>query len=453
MLTLYSFLLTIASLFLVPQAVFRKKYRAGLRQRLGFLPDFDARGKPVVWLHCVSVGETQAARPLVAELLKSFPEYKLVVSTTTLTGQTLAKEVFADQADLIFYFPFDWKFAVRRALKKIKPNIILLMETEIWFNFLREAGKANAKTIIVNGRLSEKSASRYKIIRRTMQKVLRALEAILAQTNADAQRFLLLAPRGITLKVTGNIKFDQPFDETESELTKKFRERFAVSTDAPLIVAASTHQPEEEWILEAFKKVWKSAGEKLPRLMLVPRHPERFNEVAALIKKTGFGWVRRSENESARDKTAEIILLDSIGELRSMYPLAEIVFVGGSLIPHGGQSVLEPAIAKTAIITGFYTMNFKEITKGFLKRDALIQLPKLIPKEIPEQLSKVFSELLADVERRKTLAENAFDMMRSNRGASRKTVKYLAPIFAAQSKSFQPETLRNEEISAGVNNV
>jgi 3-deoxy-D-manno-octulosonic-acid transferase len=450
MLTLYSFLLSIASLFLLPQAIFRKKYRAGLAQRLGRLPDFDAGGEPVVWLHCVSVGETQAARPLFAELLKNFPEYKLVVSTTTLTGQTLAKEVFAGQAALIFYFPFDWKFAVRRALRRIKPNIILLMETEIWFNFLREAGKTGAKTIIVNGRLSEKSASRYKIIRRTMQKVLRSVTAILAQTNADAQRFLLLAPRGTNIKVTGNIKFDQPFDETESELTKKFRERFSISDAAPLIVVASTHQPEEEWILESFKKVWKDAGEKLPRLLLVPRHPERFNEVTALIKKSGFGWVRRSENESARDKTAEIILLDSIGELRAMYPLAEIVFVGGSLIPHGGQSILEPAQAKAAIVTGFYTMNFKEIVKEFLKRDALIQLPKLSAVEIPEQLAKVFSELLSDREKRKVLAENAFDVMSSNRGASLKTVECLEPFFAAQNKKLQSENSQ-KELPAGRN--
>lgn len=447
MLTLYSFLLTITSLFLIPQALFRKKYRAGFRQRLGSLPDFDQSGKPVIWLHCVSVGETQAARPLAAELLKNFPEYKLVVSTTTLTGQTLAREVFAGQADLIFYFPYDWRFSVRRALRKIKPDVILLMETEIWFNFLREAGKSGAKTIIVNGRLSEKSANRYKLIRHTMQRVLRPVDLALMQTNADAQRIRSLAVRTTQIKVTGNIKFDQPFAETENELTKKFRERFSFSTDAPLIVAASTHAPEEEWILAAFKNVWKnSSSAKLPRLLLVPRHPERFNEVAAQIKKTGFNWARRSENESARDANAEVILLDSIGELRAVYPLAEIVFVGGSLIPHGGQNILEPAAASKAIVTGYYTTNFKEIVEEFLKNDALIQLPKLSDKEIPENLAKTFSELLDDDEKRKKLAANALEVRQANRGATEKTIEYLKPIFESQSKIFSDEKQQTDKI-------
>lgn len=436
MFLLYSFLLTIGFLFLLPQFLFRKKYRAGFRQRFGKLPNFEREGKPIVWLHCVSVGETQAARPLVEELLSNFPEYKLVVSTTTLTGQTIAKEVFSEKAALIFYFPFDWKFSVRRTLSKIEPNIILLMETEIWFNFLREAGKTGAKTIIVNGRLSEKSANRYKIIRRTMQRVLRSVDSALMQTNADAQRLLSLGIRNTRVKVTGNIKFDQPFDETESRLTKEFRERFAVSHDAPLIVAASTHAPEEEWLLAAFKELWKSSGVNLPRLMLVPRHPERFSEVAALIKKSGFQWVRRSEKASSRDSMAEVILLDSIGELRAVYPLAEIVFVGGSLIPHGGQNVLEPAAAKTAIVTGFYTMNFKAIIEEFLKREALIQLPKLSKNEIAENIAAIFSELLGNAKKREILAENAFRVMHDNRGASQKTIEFLKPIFEEQKKLY-----------------
>ncbi|MGI8467775.1 MAG: 3-deoxy-D-manno-octulosonic acid transferase [Pyrinomonadaceae bacterium] len=437
---LYSLLLTIGFLFLLPRFLFQKKYAAGFRERFGNLPDFDAQGKPVVWLHCVSVGETQAARPLVAELLENFPEYKLVVSTTTLTGQTLAGEIFREKAALVFYFPFDWKFSARRALNKIKPDIILLMETEIWFNFLREAGKSGAKTIIVNGRLSEKSANRYKIIRRAMRRVLRYVDLALMQTGADAQRLLSLGIRSARVKVTGNIKFDQPTDETESELTNKFRERFQISEDAPLIVAASTHAPEEEWILDAFKNLRENFAASPPRLLIAPRHPERFDEVSALVKKSGFDYARRSENESANDRSAEIILLDSIGELRAVYPLAEIVFVGGSLIPHGGQNILEPAAAQKAIVTGFYTTNFEKIVEEFLAKDALIQLPKLTEKQIPENLFRVFAELLNDAERRETLAENAFGVMRANRGASRKTIEFLKPIFQAESQKSRVES-------------
>ena len=430
MLRIYSLLLTIGFILMSPLFLLRrKKYASGFWQRLGYLPDFDAEGKPIVWLHCVSVGETQAARPLVTAILENYPEYKLVVSNTTRTGHNLAAEVFKDQASLVFYFPFDWKFSVRRALRRIKPDVVLLMETEIWFNFIRETAKTGAKIAIINGRLSEKSAKRYKIIQKTLRRVLRSIDLVLMQTGADAQRLLTVGGRNTRIRITGNIKFDQSYDETESELTKNFRQRFAVSKDAPLIIAASTHSPEEKLILEAFNKVWKNSTGKLPRLMLVPRHPERFEEVAQVVKSTGFSWVKRSENPSARDASAEIILLDSIGELRSVYPLAEIVFVGGSLIPHGGQSVLEPAIEGKAIVTGFYTMNFKAIVEEFNRQNALVQLEKLSHKVVPEKLAEVFSELLRNERKRSELAENARRVMQESRGATARTIESLKPLF------------------------
>lgn len=406
---------------------------AGFWQRLGFLPRFDSEEKPVIWLHCVSVGETQAARPLITELITNFPEHKLVVSTTTRTGQKLAREVFKDQASLVFYFPYDWKFSVRSALREIKPQMILLMETEIWFNFIREAGKSGAKVAIVNGRLSEKSASRFQWIKNTFKRVFHYVDLALMQTAADAKRILAFGVRGTAVKVTGNIKFDQQISPAETKLTDEIQQRFEITREVPLIIAASTHSPEEKIILEAFKILWKNSTDVLPRLMLVPRHPERFNEVAQNIKGTGFGWVKRSENPSARDKTAEIILLDSIGELRSVYPLAEIVFVGGSLIPHGGQNVLEPAAAKKAIVTGFYTMNFKAIVEEFLTKDALIQLPKLSENEAPQQLAEVFLELLQNEKRRYELAENAFRVAEDNRGATTKTIESLKSFLDGKS--------------------
>jgi 3-deoxy-D-manno-octulosonic-acid transferase len=423
---LYSVLLTIAFIILTPLLLIRSgKYLSGFWQRFGFLPDFQAEGKPVIWLHCVSVGETQAARPLVTEIIKNFPEHKLVVSTTTKTGQTLAQTVFKDQADLVFYFPYDWKFSIRSALRQITPKMILLMETEIWFNFIREAGKSGAKVAIVNGRLSEKSANRYNLIKNTFRRVFHYIDLALVQTAADAKRFLSFTIRGTKVKVTGNIKFDQQISESEAKLTEEIHRQFAIAPDVPLIVAASTHAPEEKLILEAFKILWKNSTGALPRLMLVPRHPERFPEVAALIKNTGFGWAKRSEKPSARAETAEIILLDSIGELRSVYPLAEIVFVGGSLIPHGGQNILESATEQKAIVTGFYTMNFKAIVEEFLTHDALIQLPQLNENEIPQKLADQLAELLANKKRRDELAENAFRVAKNNRGATEKTVNAL----------------------------
>ncbi len=426
MFLLYSFLLTVGFLVLLPRFLFQRKYAAGFRQRFGNLPAFDAQGKSVCWLHCVSVGETNAARPLVRELKKNFPEYTLVISTTTLTGQNLARQIYAEDAKLIFYFPFDWKFSARRALRRINPAIVLLMETEIWFNFVREAGKSGAKVVVVNGRLSEKSATRYALIPKTMQRVLRYFDLVLMQGQKDANRLINLGIRSPKVKVTGNIKFDQANNDAESDLTKTFRQRFAVSKDAPLIVAASTHAPEESLVLDAFKSVYKNAAiEKLPRLLIAPRHPERFAEVAQMIKSTGFDWARRGEEPSTRDKAAEIILLDSIGELRSVYPLAEIVFVGGSLIPHGGQNVLEPAAARKSIVSGFYTTNFEAVVKEFLSQNALIQLPKLAPKDVSAKLAETFAELLNDSERRDKLAANAFRVVQINRGATGKTIEHL----------------------------
>ncbi len=432
MLFLYSLLLTVGYLLLLPRFLFdwmrKGKYAAGVWQRLGYFPEFEQNEKPVLWLHCVSVGETQTARPLVKKIRKNFPEYRIVVSTTTNTGQKLAREIFAEDAELVFYFPLDWKFTVRRALQRIKPTVVLLMETELWFNFLREARQGGAKIAIVNGRLSEKSVNRYLRIRKFMHWVLHYVDLALMQGNEDAKRISQLGIRAGKIKITGNIKYDLQFDSAESELTKQFRRRFGITKDAPLIVAASTHAPEEDWILQAFNTVWKNSEGNLPRLLIAPRHPERFAEVEKLIRDSGFDWTKRSEKASDRDKTAEIILLDSIGELRAAFPLAEIVFVGGSLISHGGQNVLEPAIARKAIITGFYTTNFEAITKEFLEQEALIQLPKLDGKQVSESLAESLSNLLNDAELRQTLADNAYDVMRRNRGATEKTIEFLKPL-------------------------
>lgn len=446
---LYSLLLTVGFVLLSPRFLYdaarKGKYAAGFGQRLGWLPDFAKGTKPLVWLHAVSVGEVQAARPIVREILENFPEYQLVVSTTTNTGQKLAREIFADDARLIFYFPFDWKFSVRRALRKIKPDLVLLMETELWFNFIREASKSGARVAVVNGRLSEKSARRYGWIRGVVSRVLHYLDLALVQTGADARRFISLGIRNAKVKITGNVKFDQISGEAESELTEDFRRRFDISEEAPLIVAASTHAPEERFILDAFKTVYKTTAGRLPRLLIAPRHPERFSEVAETIKRTGFQWTRRSENASARDRAAEIILLDSIGELRAVYPLAEIVFVGGSLIPHGGQSILEPAAAGKAIVTGFHTMNFKAALEEFRAQNALVQLSEIEEKEIPAKLAETFDELLQNDVRRRELAENAGRVMRENRGAAAKTVEYLKPIFEAKNRKLATEGTENTE--------
>ncbi len=428
----YSLLYTLVFILMLPlfllSAIFRGKHAAGFFQRLGFLPKFTPDNRPVIWLHCVSVGETNAARPLVEALRTSLPDHRLIVSTVTRTGQKLARTIFAETAECLFYVPFDWKFTVRRALHRFKPAMLLLMETEIWFNLIRETNKSGARVAIVNGRLSTRSFTRYGYLKKFMRRILGYLDLALMQENADATKLMALGIRASKVRVTGNLKFDHDLDENENAVSFELRERFGITADAPLIIAASTHSPEEKWLTEAFKNVWKSAGENLPRLMIAPRHPERFDEVAEIVKSTGFTWVRRSEMESDRDRSAEIILLDTIGELRAIYPLAEIVFVGGSLIPHGGQSIFEPAAAGKAIVTGPHMVNFAAAVKEFLDKDALVQIKSVSDKDASAKIAAVFDELLSNAEKRTMLGANALEVMKHNRGAAIRTVEYILPL-------------------------
>ena len=434
----YSIVLTIGFILLLPKflvdAILKGKYAAGFCERLGFVPNFDSRGKPVVWIHCVSVGEANAARQLAQRIKRDFADHSIVISTTTRTGQQLARTAFGEIADLVFYFPFDWRFAVRRTLSRIKPSVVLLMETEIWMNFIRETHNNGTHLAIVNGRLSERSFKRFTYIKGFMRRVLANLDLAVMQEKADADRLIFLGTPANKVKVSGNLKFDHDLADSEMELTEQLRHRFAPSQATPLIIAASTHSPEEKWMIEAFKNLRGSFPENGPRLMIAPRHPERFAEVLALIEGSGLTWVKRSAPPSERDAAAEVILLDSIGELRSAYPLAEIVFVGGSLIPHGGQSIFEPASAGKAIVTGPHTANFDAAVKEFLNKEAMIHLPSIEESETVKVLTQTFSDLLDNTAKRDLLGRNALATMNNNRGAVVRTVEYLSPLFEAPSK-------------------
>jgi 3-deoxy-D-manno-octulosonic-acid transferase len=424
---LYSFNYTIAFLLMLPAFLLnRQKYASGFRQRLGNYPEFKQDDRNVIWLHCVSVGETNAARPLVDKLIEEFPDHRLIVSTITKTGQELAQKIFDEKADAVFYFPFDWKFTVRRALDHFKPSLVLLMETEIWPRFIHEAKKSGAKIAIVNGRLSERSATRYAKVRSFISKVLKNIDLALMQTADDAKRLVGLGIDNQRVQITGNVKFDQVPGLADSVLTEYFRDRFGISKDKPLMIAASTHEPEERYVLESLDGILPNHC----RLMIAPRHPERFNAVAAALENSSFKFVRRTAEKSKDDKTADIILLDSIGELRSIYPLAEIVFVGGSLIHRGGQSILEPALEGKAIVTGPYTHNFESVVKTFLEHDAILQTPEVsYGFDISKRLGDELCELFYDESRRDELGRNAKSLMeRAGGEATDRTVKELAQL-------------------------
>jgi 3-deoxy-D-manno-octulosonic-acid transferase len=452
---LYSLLLTLGVVALLPRFVvdaFRHgKYVVGLRERRGRLPAIETEGRPVIWLHCVSVGEAQAARPLARAILDKFPSHALVVSTTTLTGQRIARDVFREDAAAVIYFPFDWAWTVRRSLRAVNPAVVLIMETELWPNFLRECRKRRVSVAIVNGRLSERSFRRYRIIRRFVKRIVNDLDLALMQTETDAARVRALGLADERVLVSGNVKFDAPDDTGGQALTAELRERFHFNDGRPLIVAASTHSPEERILLEAFTQLRATPGNDQARLLLAPRHPERFSEVASLLESSGFVWSRRKDSSSERDPTCDVMLLDSIGELRSVYPLAHVVFVGGSLSPTGGHNILEPAAVGVCTVTGAHTFNFTAIVRAFLEADALVQLPELSERDAPKALANALEELLINDARRRAIGERARGVLEQNRGATERTIKLLAPLFSTStdpSEQSQNEDATTDALSA-----
>ncbi|HLA09052.1 MAG TPA: 3-deoxy-D-manno-octulosonic acid transferase [Pyrinomonadaceae bacterium] len=428
MYVIYSFLLTFGFVLLLPffllDLIRHGKYRAGLRQRLGQIDQLTGTESPI-WLHCVSVGETQAARPLAKRLRQEYPNHPLVISTITSTGQRWASEVFKGVARQVIYFPFDWSFSVRRSLTQINPAVVLLMETEIWPNFLRVCEKRRIPVVIVNGRISERSCRRYRVAKPFMRQVLRTVDLAIMQSEEDAQRLLRLGVPKERIFASGNLKFDAGIGEIPSELTSQIASTFQLNK-RPLIVAASTHSPEEKILIEAFARIHSTPAATKPRLLIAPRHPERFGEVAEMMKASGFTWTRRT---SPTDQEADLMLLDTIGELAATYSLASIVFVGGSIVKAGGHNILEPAAVGACIVTGAHTFNFAAITREFLLHQAMVQLSPFTNSQAVEELALVFSKLLADSELRASLRRRAGDLVEQNLGATERTMKFLKPLF------------------------
>lgn len=427
---IYSVLLSIAFLILLPRFLFdairHGKYVAGFRERLGRVKPILNPNTPLIWIHAVSVGEAQAARPLVQELKSRFPDIALAISTTTRTGHELARDIFKDDAVSIFYFPFDWRWTVRRVLSAIRPTAVVILETELWPGFLRECRTQNIPVAIVNGRLSAQSFRRYRLVKRFISSVLSSVTLAIMQTDADANRLIELGMEPGNVRVSGSLKFDAGVLPTTTPATDYFNERFALDSAAPVILAASTHAPEERIILESFKQILTNLPDA--RLLIAPRHPERFNDVASLIELSGLSCSRRTKPAVAADKANSVILLDSIGELQSVYSLATIVFVGGSIARTGGHNILEPAAVGACVVTGGYTHNFQAIVETFSKADALVQLSPMPEAEAREELTTVLTGLLADPARRADIGARAKKLVNQNRGATQRTVDWLEPL-------------------------
>src|ERR1035438_9278744 len=347
-----------------------QKYREGLAERLGRVRLLKGQGdRPLIWVHAVSVGEVLAVSRLVKTLDAALPEYFVAVSTTTRTGQALARERFG--SNRVFYCPLDLPWAVRAYLNALKPRLLVLAETEFWPNLLSGCFRRGTPVAVVNARISDRSWTRYRRLHWLWKPFLGPLSRVLAQSETDAERLKAIGCLPGRVSVAGNLKFDvRAAGEAEATLQLK-----SLAPDLRLVVAGSTLEGEEAALLEAWPQLLE-ADQRLAMVM-APRHPERFNTMAALLDQSAFKWVKRSDWKSKTAgtlqplKPGEIVLLDTIGELASIYSLASVAFVGGSLIPAGGHNPLEPAQFGVPIVMGPHYANFRAITDDLRAHQAL----------------------------------------------------------------------------------
>ena len=420
LLTLVVFI--VVSPYFVYQAIRYKKYVGSLRERLGYLPiSFNVDGEESLWIHAVSVGEALTARALAADLKARYPRLRLFLSTTTIAGQQVARRSL-QHVDAVFYFPFDWAFIVRRTLSLVKPRVFIMMETEIWPNLLRVCRKRGVKSVVINGRISSRSYPRYRLIRPFFRRVLADVDRFCMQSEESARRLIDLGADPSRVSVTGSLKFDSLGLPTASH--GKPRERvlrfFRISPHRTVIVAGSTFRGEEAAVLRAFARVKSTMPGALA--VLAPRQPERFGEVERLARDAGFATTRRSELPIDAEPRADVVVLDSIGELAQLYQLATAVFVGGSLVDQGGHNILEPAIFGKPVVFGPNMQNFKEIADTFLVNDAAVQVHS------DRELEEALLVLVTDPVRRARLGAAARALVEANRGAKDKTLAVIADL-------------------------
>ena len=397
------------------------KYRAGLDERLGKVPDrlLNQDVAKTIWIHAVSVGEVLAISRVIDELKTQLPGWRVVVSTTTDTGQMLARERFGENN--VFYFPVDLPFAMRAYLRTLRPKLLVLAESEFWPNLLRWARLSGAAVAVVNARVSDRSFPGYLRFHKLLRRVMQNVQLFLAQSEEDARRLIQMGAPAERVQVTGNLKF-----EVKPPLRPAIAAAFAAmkgEETGPLLMAGSTLEGEEAMLLEMFRQVVVRYPNAV--LLLAPRHPQRFDAVAALLESSNLRYQRRSQWKEELPIAGGVFLLDSIGELASLYEFADLAFVGGSLVPRGGHNVLEAAQFGTAILVGPYTENFRDIIEFFRKADALRVVT-------PQLLTATVLQLLEDHDERAALGRRAFDVMRSQRGATVRTVSALLELLSAQ---------------------
>ena len=407
---LYNIFLVLLTILMFPVILFKlasaPKYRGGITQKLGRVRKrvkrVIGRTRPI-WVHAVSVGEVMAAHPLIRELKKKYPGRKLILSTVTVTGNYTARQR-VPEADAVFFFPFDYPWIVRRVIHRINPAIVLIAETELWPNFFRELNRMGIPSAVINGRISPRSYRNYLKFRKFFSAVFSNVTLFCMQSASDAERVREIGAPEDRVTVTGNLKFDQKMPPAVSNPV-------TLPAGSRVITAGSTHRGEETVLLDVFRRLRK----KFPELILIiaPRHPERFDEVAGIVNRAGYECQRRTR--LSRD-IKDVLLLDTIGELRSFYGICDIAFVGGSLVKVGGHNLLEPAMMKKPVIFSRYMFNFKEIS------EALISAGGGILVKDKEEFYLQCEKLLSDRDLARSIGSRAFSVIEANSGSAARTI-------------------------------
>ena len=427
---LYSLLLALVFFLGAPFWLFRiatnRRYRSGLAERLGRVPLHVAAtiaGRPVLWLHAVSVGEVLAAAELIAALERTFPTYAIAVSTTTEAGQLLARQRFPRHA--VFYLPLDFAVLIRRYLRILRPRLLLLMESELWPNLIRESHRSGAAVAVVNARISDRSFPRYLRLRRLWQPILRPISLFLAQGDETAARLRAIGIPPERIEVTGNLKYDLKA-APQGSIFRTLQQ--VLPPASPLLIAGSTLDGEELQLLEAWPEILRAVPSAI--LLLAPRHTPRFDAVTALAHSRGFIVHRASQlTSSPAIEPGHILILDTIGDLAGIYALATAAFLGGSLVPAGGHNPLEPARFGVPVIMGPSFENFREIV-------AMMQASTAIHVLAPgESLAAVLAEALRGSPETRALGSRGREAFLSQSGATERCVRALAPLVAAVEPS------------------
>jgi 3-deoxy-D-manno-octulosonic-acid transferase len=432
---LFAFLLVLTLPYWVVQMMRHGKYRAGLRQRFGAVPaalgdrNRKRSEQPVIWIHAVSVGEVIASSAVIAALRQRFPSHRVLISTTTSTGQKLAGQRFG--AENVFYFPLDFAFAIRPYIDVLRPELVVVAETEFWPNFLRLAKVSGARIAVINCRISDRSLPGYKRFRfwlpSLLERTLENVDCFLAQTEEDRKRLVEIGAPETKVAVAGNLKFDV-VPPPLPKIVASLREKLNVDGAGPVLVCGSTLEGEEGSLLSAFRNILVAHPKAV--MILAPRHPERFPEVAELVEKLGFRMLRRSswstESGIGGALAGGVFLVDNIGELSTLYSLATVAFVGGSLVPRGGHNILEPALYGVPIVTGNHYENFRDVVNFFASRNA-VRIVGLA------ELPLVLMELIDNGDERIALGRNALAALESQRGATDRTVSALLQLMGVSS--------------------